>query len=95
MPETMITLWRDNKLANKWEASLEDLVQRFIESPYNKGDYLDWPPQRRMATWIGANDGLSSVMESEDFEKLLDAWAAIPAKDRYTKDSGAHVAKQS
>jgi hypothetical protein len=48
-----VKLWRDNRLANEWEAEVSDLVQRFIDSKFNAGDYVQgWPPARRMAVWM-------------------------------------------
>lgn len=64
-------LWKNNRLDKEWELSNEEILQKFKQSKFHKIE--SWPWDRCLIAFItDPKDGLASVFDSDDFEKLLD-----------------------
>lgn len=68
MTTRSVTLWRNNRLDGRWQIQLGDLAHRFAASPWAG---LDWPLPRRVRVFItAADDGLSSVLDEDDYSAI-------------------------
>ena len=67
--------WKNNRIDNEFELSFEEVLKRFKESKYYQ-DYLNielpHPLVLLLINFITGKDGLSSVFEREEFDKLYD-----------------------
>lgn len=71
---TSVKLWKDNRIDGEWELCLSEIADRFMASPYNSDDYkLSWPLQRTIRAFITSSDGLSSVFDEADYERIHEA----------------------
>ena len=69
---TVFKLWRDNKIANEYMMTAQEIADRFFASDLFK----EW--EKEVWTWldrvwrifVGKKDGLDSVMEDEDYVKM-------------------------
>ncbi len=63
-----IKLYKDNKISNKYDLTLEELAQKFIESKYYQ-DYVKghfYNMFQALIVFIGSADGLNSTCEHKD-----------------------------
>ncbi len=69
-----VKMWRDNMVANEYEIELSEIVEKFVASPYYATKYLhSWPLQRIIRAFITSSDGLSSVFNEADYERIHEA----------------------
>lgn len=80
MPNSTIPLWRGNRIDGERTITLDQLAAGFTASEW--GDDTEyaasWPLRRRLAVYIGANEGLGSTIEPEDFDTAYHHVAARP-----------------
>lgn len=62
--------WKDNKLNQEWEIHPEEILDKFLDSIYFKQWQEGYPIDRELPAFLCSKDGLSSVYEQEDYEKL-------------------------
>ena len=67
-------LYRENKIANRYTITTQELVKRFKESEYYDNFVDGWPLSRALAVFIGASNGLCSTCDpisDKEFSEIL------------------------
>lgn len=63
-------LFRDNKIAKKYELTAKELADQFLESSFYK-DFVEMSPLlRSVRSFIESENGLNSVIGSESVKEL-------------------------
>lgn len=76
----LVPMWIDNKVANRVERPVHELVTGYWASKWSDVDLYPWPLERRVRAYISANrddDGMGVTMENEHVEALCDVIAAL------------------
>lgn len=69
-----VKMWRDNLTSNEWEIELDEIANRFVASRYNSSEFLNsWRLERVIRCFLTAKDGLSSVFDENDYERIHEA----------------------
>lgn len=59
-------LWKQNRLDQEWEISIEDLCERFLKSDQCDNDFLDYYGlHQAIVAFVTSRDGLRSSMDIE------------------------------
>lgn len=64
-------LWKENRTDQEWEMSPETITDEFIVSKWHELYKQGWPIERAISGFITDKDGLNSVCDTEDFQKLI------------------------
>lgn len=65
------TFWKDNRLDQQFTLTAEELQTKFLAwMKQRKKDWLEYYAFNLVRTFITAKDGLSSVFEESDYEKI-------------------------
>jgi|10_taG_2_1085330.scaffolds.fasta_scaffold171084_1 hypothetical protein len=51
-----ITFWKDNRLDREYKISVDTLVNDFIKSKYNQDEWLEYPFERRLNSFLMENN---------------------------------------
>jgi len=62
-PDTAVDLWRDNRLDQQWSLTVEEIAHRYAAL---RPEPAGVPFMRDFAWFIGAAEGLSSVVGHDD-----------------------------
>lgn len=89
--DTRLHFWRENKIANHFILTKEELIKQFQEwLPKQKADwirYYGWNNATLVQCFIGAKDGLNSVgnTDNDQYDRMYEILK--PTRDKYLTDN--------
>ena len=71
--KTIFTFWRENKKANDYQLSIDELQSLYRAWLTTKDlEWIEYYGHQTVAAFITANDGLNSTFDQNDYDDLCD-----------------------